>query len=99
MMNQARVAKGEPVGLPVYGYMKSPDNPKLWVPDPEAAEVVRMIYQLSLQGYGTEQIAKYLQDEQVLTPSQYSLRNGNDRGGRKSYNLYSWSPSTVAKIL
>ena len=37
---------------PPYGYMKDPDNKKRWVVDEEAAEVVKRIFALCLEGYG-----------------------------------------------
>lgn len=54
MMYQIRAARGEPVGTPMYGYTRSPKNPKYWEPDPEAAHVVQRIYQLAFQEYGTK---------------------------------------------
>ena len=43
---------GIPLSPPPYGYMKNPDDPRFWVIDPEAAEVVRCIYRLALEGNG-----------------------------------------------
>jgi len=52
---------GEPMSSnPPYGYMKDPENPKHFVIDEEAAEVVRMIFQLCIDGKGPSQIAKIL---------------------------------------
>ena len=45
---------------PPYGYMKDPENKKRWVIDPEAAEVVKRIFALCLDGYGPSQIARIL---------------------------------------
>ena len=42
---------------PPYGYMKDPENKKRWIIDPEAAEVVKRIFALCLDGYGPSQIA------------------------------------------
>ena len=54
---------GEPMGPPPYGYIKDPDNPKHWIVDEEAALIVRRIYNLILEGYGTEQIASMFESE------------------------------------
>lgn len=54
---------GEPMGSPPYGYIKDPDNPKHWIVDEEAALIVRRIYNLILEGYGTEQIASMFESE------------------------------------
>ena len=42
--HRLRGNSGEPLSPPPYGYMKSPENKKKWVIDPEAAEVVRRIF-------------------------------------------------------
>ena len=41
---------GVPLSPPPYGYIKNPEDPRFWVIDPEAAEVVRRIYQMALDG-------------------------------------------------
>lgn len=41
--NKIKGNSGEPMGLPPYGYIKNPNNPKYWVIDEEAAQVVRRI--------------------------------------------------------
>ena len=53
---------GEPLSPPPYGYMKSPENKKRWIIDVEAAEVVRRVYRLCIEGKGNETIARTLQE-------------------------------------
>ena len=60
---------GEPLSPPPYGYVKSSENKKKWVIDPEAAEIVRKIFRLCLEGKGNEVIARQLQDEGELSES------------------------------
>ena len=55
--NKIKGNSGEPMGLPPYGYIKDPNNPKHWVIDEEAAQVVRRIFDMTLEGFATEQIA------------------------------------------
>ena len=89
----------EPLSLPPYGYIKDP-NGKGWIIEEEAAEVVRRIFQLSLDGYGVEQIASTLSKEQILTPIYYWKSKGLNRGGIKSdREPHRWHVSTVASIL
>ena len=66
--NKIKGNAGEPMGPPPYGYKKDPDDPKRWVVDEEAAQVVRRIFRMTVDGYGTEQIATILSEEKVLTP-------------------------------
>ena len=71
--NKIKGNAGEPMGQPPYGYIKDPDNPKRWIVDDEAAQVVRNIYGMTLDGLGTEQIAAQLEREGILTPRAYWL--------------------------
>lgn len=98
-MYKTRSSKGEPIGLPVYGYVKSLENPKYWEPDPKAAQIVQKIYSLALMNYGTNQIAAMLEKERVLTPSHYRLSQNRNGGGVKPANPYKWRSSTVTQIL
>ena len=68
---------GEPLSKPPYGYMKDPENKKHWLIDEEAAEVVRNIYKMYLDGRGTEQIAGYLEQQMILTPNAYAKEKGS----------------------
>lgn len=98
--NKIKGNAGEPMGQPPYGYMKDPDNPKHWIVDEEAAEVVRRIYRMSLEGKGTEQIATVLSEENILTPRFYWESKGVKRPGKPvKYGPCHWNSSTVTKIL
>ena len=91
---------GEPLGPPPYGYMKSPENKKRWIIDPPAAEVVRKIFRLFLNGKGVEAIARILQDDGHLNCTAYWQEKGIGRGGRKTQpNPYKWKATSVAKML
>lgn len=91
---------GEPLSQPPYGYMKSPENKKKWIIDTEAAEVVRDIYRMCLEGMGNEAIARELQNREVLIPMAYWQSKGLNRGGKKTQpNPYKWCKTTVQKIL
>ena len=57
---------GEPLSQPPYGYMKSPENKKKWIIDPEAAEIVKSIFKMCLDGKGNETIARILQEQKIL---------------------------------
>lgn len=98
--NKIKGNAGEPMGQPPYGYIKDPDNPKRWIVDEEAAQVVRRIYSMTLEGFGTEQIAAKLSEEQILTPRAYWLKKGVKRPGKgKERGPTIWNSSTVTKIL
>ena len=88
------------MGQPPYGYIKDPDNPKRWIVEDEAAQGVRRIYSMTLEGYGTEQIATQLERDEILTPRAYWLKKGIKRPGNgKQQPATKWNSSTVTKIL
>ena len=98
--NKIKGNAGEPMGQPPYGYMKDPDNPKRWIVDDEAAQVVKHIYGMTLDGMGTEQIAAQLEREGILTPRAYWLKKGVKRPGKgKQQPPTKWNSSTITKIL
>lgn len=82
---------------PPFGYMKSPDDKTKWIVDDEAAQVVKMIFDLCLEGYGTSQIARILKDKKILTPSSYW--NSKGQAFKCSENPYNWYADTVARII
>jgi len=89
----------EPLSLPPYGYTKGL-NGKRWIVDPEAAAVVRRIFQMTLDGKGTEQIAAALTEEKILSPIFYARSKGFKRGGKVGdREPHFWNSSTVVKIL
>jgi DNA invertase Pin-like site-specific DNA recombinase len=84
---------------PPYGYMKDPDNPKQWIVDEEAAEVVKQIFKLCIAGYGPTQIARQLKESRVLMPSAYWLSKGLNSAAKPPDNPFAWVADTVADIL
>lgn len=91
---------GEPLSQSPYGYQKSPENKKKWIIDPEAAEIVKSIFKMCLDGKGNETIARILQEQKVLVPMAYWQSKGFPRGGKKTQpNPYRWCKTTVQKIL
>ncbi len=91
---------GEPLAPPRYGYIKSPDNPKKWIIDPGAAQVVRNIFKMALEGKNNETIARILQERKVLIPTAYWQEKGIRKGGKVTQpNKYKWCKTTVTKIL
>ena len=98
--NKIKGNAGEPMGQPPYGYIKDPNDPKHWIVDDEAAQVVRRVYSMTLEGFGTEQIATQLEKDGVLTPRAYWLTKGIKRPGKgKQQPPTKWNSSTITKIL
>ena len=98
--HRIRGNSGEPLGQPPYGYRKDPLNKKHWIIDPEAAQVVRGIFRMCLEGKGNDTIARILQENGILNCTAYWHEKGIGRGGKKTQpNPYRWKNSTIRKIL
>ena len=78
---------GKPIATEApYGYMKDPDNKDFWIIDKEAAEVVRLIFRLFIGGKNRNQIAVYLKNEQIPTPTFYMKDRGRGTCKNKALN-------------
>ena len=84
---------------PPYGYTKDPDNPKHWVVDEEAADVVRRIFDWCMEGYGPSMIAHKLEEARVECPAAHWKRAGRCSSVKTPDNPYQWSARTVSGIL
>ena len=100
IVNKMKGNAGVPLSPPPYGYIKNPDDPRFWVVEPEAAEVVRRIYRMALEGYGLAETAAQLAADGVVNPTYYWRSRGTSRGGSKStVESTKWGHTTVKKIL
>ena len=82
-----------------YGYMKDPANPKQWVRDNDAANVVYDIGLYVMDGYGPSQIARLLKHRKILTPATYYESKRINCNVKPQDDPYGWNASTVAHIL
>jgi hypothetical protein len=97
----SRGMSGKPTAsIPPYGYLKSPEDKHKWIVDAEAAEVIKRIFQLTMDGKGAYQICCILKDEKVPVPGYHLQQKGV--GLHKSHHFpdpYNWSSSTICGIL
>ena len=99
-VNKAKGERGVPLTTNVpYGYLKDPDNPRRWKIDPVAADVVRRIFSMCMEGRGPKQIANQLKADKVLTPTAYKTLQGIKSPNKKPEDPYGWGDSTVVRIL
>ena len=99
---RAKGKEGKPItSNPPYGYVKSPDDKNLWLVDEEAAEVVKKIFRLTVEGMGPYQIAKRLMAEKVEKPSYYQAtrQRGNFKTMCDFETPYNWTGGSVVRIL
>ena len=84
-----------------YGYKKDPEDKHKWIVDEEAAEVVRYIFRLCVEGNGTLMIANRLRDEHIETPGYYHAKRnvGKYKNHLDVLNPYDWNSNMVKEIL
>ena len=86
-------------GTVIYGYLWNEARDQ-WLVDPEAAEVVKRIFSMTIEGYGPYQIASKLKSEKVLIPSAYLAQHGEGVNKNKTFkDVYGWGSSTICNIL
>ncbi|MBO4877706.1 MAG: recombinase family protein [Ruminococcus sp.] len=95
---KAKGQSGKPLSQPIYGYKASEEDKHQWVIDDEAANVVRKIYKLCIEGYGPTKIANILTAEGIPTPTAHTLAQGRNPVN-KNANLKKWDSRTVSGIL
>lgn len=100
IVNKMKGNAGIPLSQPPYGYIKNPDDSRFWVIDPEAADVVRRIYDMALEGYGLAEITNALGVDGIVNPTYYWRSKGVNRSGSKStLEPTKWGHTTIKKIL
>lgn len=86
-------------GTVIYGYLWNEARDQ-WLVDPEAAEVVKRIFAMTIEGYGPYQIASKLKSEKVLIPSAYLAQHGEGVNKNKTFkDVYGWGSSTICNLL
>ncbi|MFC2651472.1 recombinase family protein, partial [Alloprevotella tannerae] len=85
---------------PPYGYIKDEKDKNKWIVDEKAAEVVRRIFNMTMQGNGPYRIAKILESEKVDIPAYHQQKLGYGLYQSKNFeHPYRWCSSTIASIL
>ena len=86
---------------PPYGYVKDPENKQHWIIDEPAAEVVREIFRLCIEGYGPTKISNILEARRIENPVAHGKRNGLKLPANRAEqdDPYVWHDSTIARLL
>ena len=91
-----RGTSGKHMGKPPYGYRCDPEDKDHWILDEEAAPVVKLIFDLCIDGKGPEQIARILEEKQILTAKAlYAKRKKKPMPERP----YRWGNQSIVGIL
>lgn len=100
---QAKAKAGERVTTnPPYGYLKDSNNPKNWIIDPVASEVVKRIFQEAKSGKSLSEISKGLESDKIFKPDRHRIEIGLKPISASS-NVdslpYFWTRETLSNIL
>ena len=100
---QSKARAGERVTVnPPYGYLKDPNNPKNWIIDPVASEVVKRIFKEAKNGKSLSEIAKGLENDKIFKPDRHRIEIGLKPISASS-NVeslpYFWTRETLSNIL
>lgn len=100
---QSKARAGERVTVnPPYGYLKAPNNPKNWIIDPVASEVVKRIFQEAKSGKSLSEISKGLKNDKIFKPDRHRIEIGL-KPISSSPNVetlpYFWTRETLSAIL
>jgi len=86
--------------FPIYGYVKNPNDKNEWLIDPEAAEVVRRIFALTIGGKGPCEIARILANDKIERPSYYLYTRGIVKLAHHDHSMpCAWNGNTIANIV
>ena len=98
---KAKGQSGKPLSTnPPYGYIKDPNDKTHWIVDEHAADVVREIFHLCVQGYGISQIAKDISNRHIMNPTAHAKANNITIPDNRQYaGDYIWADSTVSLML
>ena len=98
----AKRKRGEYIGsFALYGYMKDPEDHHKLVIDDEAAENVRLIFQMFLNGISIYNITQKLKELGIKNPTEYRASKGLKSTHKLNYDaeLNGWSTQTIRRML
>ena len=85
---------------PPYGYIKDPEDKNHWIIDETAAEVVKEIFHLCVQGYGVSKIANIITAKHIMNPTAHAKALGiGVSDNRSTADDYKWGNSTISHML
>ena len=86
-------------GTVIYGYLWNETRDQ-WIVDEYAAEVVKRIFAMTIDGYGPYQIANKLSEDKILIPSAYLAQHNEGVNKNKTFkDVYGWGSSTIVNLL
>ena len=97
---RSQALKGNYTGAsPPYGYLKSPENKHLLIPNPETAPIIQRMFRMAAEGMGTAKIARLLREDDRLTPRSYAQKILGINRPKTYKDEYDWADTSVRVIL
>lgn len=82
-----------------YGYLKNPENPKEWIIDDYASQIVKRVFEEYLSGMSLMEIARRLRKDKILTPANYKKKLGLSNYRIIETDPYYWKNQMICQML
>lgn len=82
-----------------YGYLKNPENPKEWIIDDYASQIVKRVFKEYLAGMSLMEIARRLRKDKILTPANYKKKLGLANYRIIETDPYYWKNQMICQML
>ncbi|MBS6760559.1 MAG: recombinase family protein [Streptococcus salivarius] len=82
-----------------YGYLKNPENPKEWIIDDYASQIVKRVFKEYLAGMSLMEIARRLRKDKILTPANYKKKLGLSNYRIIETDPYYWKNQMICQML
>ena len=97
---ESKWKKGEQCGRkPPYGYRQNNQVKGNWEIDPEAAETVKLIFNLACEGWKTKEIAEELNKRELQTPGRYKREKGEYAASKLKDSELLWDTGKIVQII
>ncbi|CYX37029.1 TPA: recombinase family protein [Streptococcus suis] len=100
LSKHTKAKTGEKIGwIAPYGYLKNPENPKEWLIDDYASQIVKRIFKEYLSGKPIASIANDLRKDKVLTPANYKKKLGISNYRVLESDPFHWKSQMICQML
>ena len=100
LSKHTKAKSGEKISwIAPYGYLKNPENPKEWIIDEYASQIVKRVFKEYLAGMSLMEIARRLRKDKILTPANYKKKLGLSNYRIIETDPYYWKNQMICQML
>lgn len=100
LSKHTKAKSGEKISwITPYGYLKNPENPKEWIIDEYASQIVKRVFKEYLAGMSLMEIARRLRKDKILTPANYKKKLGLSNYRIIETDPYYWKNQMICQML